>query len=160
MTPEEYGRLMEQERQKAKEWFAALSAAQPSAPLVVEFLRLFPDAEVRLRYFTTTGEPGFDVSVDLHGRYEFGMQLPVFFDPERSKVLSYGEPQFWIWEVATVTRGPSGIAGSSFNPAGERHFGSAEWRTIVEHGGDFSAIGYAMRTNQPVAGFKGRKIQP
>jgi len=155
MTPEEYARVMTQEVQKANEWFAALSAAQPSAPLVVEFLRLFPHAEVRFRYFTSTGEPGFDVEVDLHERYELGMQLPVRFDSEGLEVIGYGEPKFHLWEATNVVK-----RQTSRDPAGGRTFGSAEWRTLVAHGGDFSAIGYIMRTNQPIAGFRDRKSQP
>jgi hypothetical protein len=38
--------------------------------------------------------------------------------------------------------------------------GSAEWRALVERGGDFSAIGYTMITNRPVPGFAHRKVQP
>jgi hypothetical protein len=162
-TPEEVAQsltLLVREGEKGKARFAALDAVRDSAPYVSEFVRLFPGAEVNYRYFTSADEPGFDVGVDLHERYEFRMQLPVRFDSERRNVIGYGEPQFSIWEVATVTRGPSGIAQESFNPTGERHFRLAEWRTLVERGGDFSAIGYAMRTNQPVAGFRDRKIQP
>jgi hypothetical protein len=121
---------------------------------------VFPAAEVNYRYFTNADEPGFDVGVDLHGRYEFRMQLPVRLDSERRKVIGYGEPQFSIWEVATVTRGPSGIAQESFNPSGERRFSLAEWRTLVAHGGDFAAVGYTMVTNQPIPGFANRGLRP
>lgn len=162
-TPEQVAQsftVLLQESQKGKERFAALDAARPTAPYVSEFLRLFPSAEVNYRYFTGTEEPGFDVGVDLYERYEFRMQLPVHFDSERRKVVGYGEPQFVIWEAASVTRGPGGIAGTTLNPTGERHFGSAEWATLVERRGDFSAIGYLMRTNQAVPGFKTRKVQP
>lgn len=162
-TPEEVAQslaLLAREGEKGKVRFAALDAVRDSAPYVSEFVRLFPTAEVSYRYFTSTDEPGFDVGVDLHERYEFRMQLPVRFDSERSKVIGYGDPQFSIWEAASVTRGPSGIAGTTLNPAGERHFGSAEWRTLVEHSGDFTAIGYVILTNQSVAGFRDRKIQP
>jgi hypothetical protein len=162
-TPEEVAQsvtLLAREAEKGKARFAALDAVRDSAPYVSEFVRLFPGAEVNYRYFTSTDEPGFDVGVDLHERYEFRMQLPVHFDPEHRNVIGYGEPKFMIWEAASVTRGPSGGAQTTLNPAGERHFGSPEWRTLVEHGGDFTAIGYTMTTNRPVAGFAHRKAQP
>ena len=162
-TPEEVAQsltLLVREGEKGKARFAALDAARDTAPYVSNLVRLFPGAEVNYRYFTNTDEPGFDVGVDLHERYEFRMQLPVRFDSERLKVVGYGEPKFVLWEAASVTRGPSGIAGTTLNPAGERQFGSAEWRTIVEHDGDFTSIGYKMTTNQPVAGFAHRKVQP
>ena len=102
--------LLAREGQKGKERFAALDAVRTSAPFVSDFVRLFPSAEVNYRYFTSADEPGFDVGVDLHERYEFRMQLPVRFDSERLKVIGYGEPKFVIWEAASVTRGPSGMA--------------------------------------------------
>jgi len=110
---------------------------------------------VNYRYFTSADEPGFDVGVDLYERYKLTMQLPVRFDSERRKVIGYGEPKFYLVE-AVSQKGRE----TSHNPAGERRFGSAEWRMLVAHGGDFSAIGYLMRTNQPIAGFKDRKSQP
>ncbi len=148
--------FLAREREEGKARFAALDAVRDSAPYVSEFLRLFPAAEVNYRYFTTTTDgPGFDVEVDLYGRYQFTMQLPVRFDSERRKVVGYGEPKFYLAE-ATSQIGRD----TRYNPAGERQFGSAQWRTVVEHQGDFSAIGYPMHTNQPVAGFRERKNQP
>ncbi len=162
-TPEEVAQslaLLAREGQKGKERFAALDVVRASAPYVLEFLSLFPNAEVNYRYFASPDEPGFDVGVDLYDRYEFRMQLPVRFDSDRRGVVGYGEPRFVIWEAARVTRGPSGTAQTTLNSAGERHFGPAEWRTLVAHGGNFSVIGYVMSTNQPIAGFRDRKIQP
>src|SRR5436309_1648578 len=103
-TPEEVAQslaLLAREGEKGKARFAALDAVREAAPYVSEFVRLFPNAEVNYRYFTSMDEPGFDVGVDLYERYEFRMQLPVRFDPERRKVIGYGEPQFSIWEVAS-----------------------------------------------------------
>jgi hypothetical protein len=144
--------LLKKESEEGKKRFDALDAARPSAPYLGDFLRLFPKAEVHYRYFTTTDEPGFDVSVDLWERYVFTMQLPALFDPARRMVVGYGDPKFYLWEVA-------GVKGreTSYNPGGERRFGSAEWRRLVEKNGDFGAIGYAMITTRPVPGFKDRK---
>ena len=134
----------------------ALDAARSTAPYVSDFVRLFPKAEVHYRNFDAS--TGFDVTVDLHERYELTMQLPVRFDALSRSVSGYGEPHFYLWEVASVNRNKSGIAETRFNPAGERRFGSAEWNKIVESGGNFSAIGYTIISNQPVPGFKDRNI--
>jgi len=155
MTSEQFAELFNEEKSKADAWFAALDAAKPSAPLVAEFLRLFPNAVLNYKYFTSTGEPGFDVGVDLHERYDFRMQLPVRFDPEGSAVIGYGEPMFYLLEVASQNGG-----ATSYNPAGERQFGSANWRKIVQSGGDFSVIGYTTVTNRPILGFTQRNVQP
>jgi len=151
-----YAQLFREALQTANDSHSALDAARPSAPYISDFVRLFPAAEVRYRSFS--GGLGFDVTVDLFERYEFTMQLPVVLDSSRSKVIGYGEPRFTLWEAASVKRNKSGIAETTLNPAGERRFGSTEWPKIVEAGGDFSAIGYAMLTNRPVPDFSGRKI--
>jgi len=152
--------LIAREAEKGKERFAALDAVSNSAPYVSEFVQSFPNAKVSYRYFSSSDQPGFDVGVDLYDRYQFGMQLPVHFDTERRRVIGYGKPKFIIREVASVTRGSNGIAEVSYVSTGERHFGSADWQTLVAHGGDFAAIGYLMRTNQPVTGFEQRNVQP
>jgi len=141
-----------QESEKGNERFRALDGVRSSAPYVSEFIHLFPETEVNYRYFTGTDEPGFDLGVDLYGRYELGMQLPVLFDSSRRSVIGFGEPKFYLSEAASQ-KGRE----TSYNPAGDRKFGPAEWRKIVESEGDFRAIGYAMKTNQPVVGFKDRR---
>jgi hypothetical protein len=154
MTPEQYAELFKREKGKADAWFVALDAAKPSAPLVIEFMRLFPNAVVNYRYFTSTHEPGFNVGVDLHQRYELTMQLPVRFDPEGRTVVGYGDPKFYLVEAASQ-KGRE----TWYNHEGARHFGSDEWRKVVESGGDFSAVGYTMVTDRPVPGFAQRKVQ-
>jgi hypothetical protein len=147
--------LLARDGQKGKVRFAALDDVRDSAPFVSEFVHLFPGTEVNYRYFTSADEPGFDVEVDLYERYSLTMQLSVRFDSERRKVTGYGDPKFYLLEAASQTG-----RETRYDPGGARQFGSTEWRTLVEHAGDFSAIGYLMRTNQPVAGFRDRKNQP
>jgi hypothetical protein len=137
--------------------FKALDAARSSAPYLSDFLRLFPNAVVNYRYFTTPDEPGYDVSVDLYERYDFEMQLPVQFDTSRRNVVGYGQPQFYLWEVASVKRREFGTGEISYS--GGTNFYAAGWRKIVEKNGDFGAIGFIMITNQPVAGFRDRNIE-
>ncbi len=151
-----FAQMMRMAAEKGADSDRALDAARPSAPYVSDVVRLFPDAEVRHRNFDAS--LGFDVVVDLHGRYELTIQLPVVFDPAHRNVIGYGEPKFYLVEAASVIRNKSGIAETTLNPESERHFGSAEWRKVVEAGGNFGAIGYKMLTNRPVQGFKGRNL--
>jgi hypothetical protein len=134
---------------KGSRYFAGLDAARPPAPYVSDFVRLFPNAAVQYRYFTPGPEPGFDLTVILHGRYELTMQLPVTFDSSGDKVVGYGEPAFYLVEAEKV-EGRS----VSYATSGARQFGSAEWRRLVASHGDFGAIGYTMIKDQPVPGFE------
>lgn len=135
----------------------ALDAARSSAPYLADFVRLFPDAEVTMMYFSGDDEPGFIASVDLYERYDFRMFLPAHFDPSRRKVIGWGTAEFQINEVSSAMRNFTGIAQVEYDPHGSRTFYASSWKKIVENGGDFGAIGYTMLTNQPVRGFKNRK---
>ena len=134
---------------RAASYFAALKAAEPNAPYVSDFARLFPDTEVRYRYFAPGDQPGYDLHVLLYERYELTMQLSVRYNASGNRVVGYGEPHLYLLEV-------SGVQGRtiSYNSTNERKFGAREWQAIVGSGGDFSAIGYPMIQNQPVAKLK------
>jgi hypothetical protein len=148
----EYWTLLLQESEKGKERFKALDHARTSAPCLQDFLRLFPEAEVNYSYWGGSSEPGYVAEVDLHGRYEFELRLPVRFDSSRRSIIGCGEPTFCLRELAMQ-------AGRerSYNQASDRQFGTAEWRKIVESGGNFQAIGYSMVTDQPAPGYRDRK---
>ena len=156
ITQFQYNAELKAEQLKADNWFAALDAARPSATYVSQFVQLFPSAQVNYRYFTRTGEPGFDVSADLYERYELTMQLPVVFDSAGRKVVGYGEPKFVMGEAEKVERFKNGGASVWYDPSGELSFGSMEWKKIFASSGDFSAIGYSMKKNEPISGFKDR----
>jgi len=134
--------------------YAALDAAQASAPYLTNFVRFFPDAEVNYRHFG--GGFGYDVGVDLWGRYEFRMQLPLVFDLSGEEIVEYGEPMFLVLEFSEVNSSPDGIPATSFRGEGQRRFGSLEWQKIVEASGDFGAVGYHMITNRPIPGAESR----
>lgn len=144
-----YARMLMEAPKIADNRDAALDAARISAPYLTNFVRLFPEAEVLYRNFG--GGFGYSVSVDLHGRYEVWMQLPVIFDtPSRESVIGYGVPSFGISEFERVLLNKSGQLETWFKKEGQRGFGSVEWQKIVEANGDFDAIGYRMITNQPI----------
>jgi hypothetical protein len=141
---------------RGRTWFATLDAARDSAPFVSDFLRLYPRARVSYVYFAGP-EPGYNLEADLFERYELLMQLPVEFDSSGKKVTGYGEPKFYLHEVESVERLADGRSSTSYRGSSQRVFGSAEWRKIVDAGGDFRAVGYTMTKDQPVPGFKDRK---
>lgn len=134
---------------KGKRYLDGLDEARASAPYVSDFVRLFPNADVRNPYFSPGPGPGYDLFVVLHDRYELTMQLPVSFDWRGRNVIGYGEPNFYLREVEKVEDG-----GVWHNTSRERRFGSADWKKIVDSRGDFGAIGYAMIKDQPVPGLK------
>jgi hypothetical protein len=146
-----YWTQLAQESEKGKERFRALDQARSSAPYLQDFQRLFPEGEISYSYWGGTDEPGYVMEVDLHGRYEFELRLPVRFDASRRSVSGYGEPTFYLREFSKQ----EGQA-RTYNPAGEHRFGTSEWRKVVENGGSFQVIGCSIVSNQPVVGYQDR----
>jgi hypothetical protein len=151
-----YARTLKEASKFADNRDEALDAARIPAPYLTNFVRLFPEAQVLYRNFG--GGFGYSVSVDLHGRYEVWMQLPVIFDSSsRDNVIGYGEPSFGISEFERVLLNKSGQLETWFKKESQRGFGSVEWQKIVEANGDFGSIGYRMITNQPIPGAELRR---
>jgi hypothetical protein len=141
---------LERESKKGEAYFAGLRDAQGSAPVVQQFLRLFPAAQIRYRWFGRSNCPGFDGFVVLHGRYELTMQLPVDFDDAGRTVVGYGEPQFYLLEITQFERLPGGPSHISYGR--NLVFGSEEWEKVISANGDFRVIGWTLVTNEPVPG--------
>jgi hypothetical protein len=141
------------EGRRGRNYFAGLADAQSSAPVLRQFCNLFPKAQVTYTCFDGSDAPGFDAHVNLHGRYELTMQLPAIFDAAGRHVIGYGEPKFYLLEVGSVQLLPDGRSSTSYNAAGQRTFWPKEWEQIVARHGDFEAIGYTMKLDQPIAGF-------
>jgi hypothetical protein len=130
-----------------------ISPARSAGVYVSEFFRCFPSAKVRQG--SVGAGSGFEVNVDLFQRYEFTMQLVVQYDSLK-RIVSHDEPLFYIREVVGVD---IGLAEKPVIRIGEqRQFGAAEWKRLVDAGGDFRAIGFKIITNEPVAHFNDRKV--
>lgn len=128
---------------------AALDSVRPTAPYLSSFVRIYPNAEVTYRFYSTNHTLGFIAHVDLHGRYELELRLQPEFDKSYKKVVAYGEPRFQLIEIEKQ----EGSGRSYVGGATQRVFGAAEWQTILDHGGDFGVIGYFMITNRPAPGY-------
>jgi hypothetical protein len=146
--------LYQSDQKKGKAFIEALGAAQPTAPILIDFRRLFPGAKEKMSYFAANDEPGFDVEVYLYNRYQLTMKLPVNFDVSQTRVVGFGEPAFYLNEVSKVHITEGRAIGMSFDPSGALKFGPGKWRVLVENNGDFNAIGYSMKTNSPIADFE------
>ncbi|MEO6035632.1 MAG: hypothetical protein ABIQ35_10285 [Verrucomicrobiota bacterium] len=127
----------------------ALDSARPTAPYLSSFVRKYPDAEVTYRFYSADHKLGYIASVNLYGRYELELRLQPEFNWNHKKVVAYGEPSFSLVEIEKQ----EGSGRSYVGKTSERVFGATEWQTILEHGGDFGAIGFFMVTNSPAPGY-------
>lgn len=136
------------------DYAAAMADATKSIPFAADFMRLFPaNQRVFSYYLGDAGASSLAMEAFLFERYQMRMKISVAFDEERRKIKNFGEPEFQIREVAKVSRTLGGGWNIEFDTDGYRAFGAGEWQQLVTAGGDFSAIGYACKTNSPVAGF-------
>ena len=106
------------------------------------------------RHFITYGPNNVSIWNSVayfDGRYELTMQVPVQISSSTSGRMT-GQPQFHLREVSAVSVDPDGQVGAKFSR--EFVFGLAQWKNVVDAGGDFGAIGFKMNTGAPVKDFE------
>ena len=143
-------------RQKLKdspEYSKALNDALVEVPCARDFKKCYPLSRESFSSFNAKrGQPTLICMAGLYGRYVLRMDVEVTFDSSRTKVISYGEPIFCLVEVIGISPLPDdrvAITSTSI-----KEFGEEFWKTIVEHGGDFSSVGIELRKDAPVPGFE------
>lgn len=88
------------------------------------------------------------------GRYVLTMQVDVKVSADFDEVLTIrGTPEFHLREVERVRILDDGRVHASFSKNGGT-IGLAEWKRVVEAGGDFSMIGIKTTLDQPVKSFE------
>ena len=144
---------------------AALADATNSIPYAADFARVFPGAWGSFSYFIGgAGASTFNLEVLLFDRYELTMKVSVTFKEGQRKIQSFGDPEFLLLEVSKVEKirkvgvrpdgSPAVAEQLSLSSNRQQRFGTAEWKKIVESGGDFSVIGFPLITNSPAPGFE------
>ncbi len=130
-----------------------------TVPHVQEIMKIFPNAPTD--HFI--GQSGSDKNAGIWntvvyfgGRYQFGYQVDVIVDYKYNRISKIaGTPQFYLWEVATLTPSNSdGVVEATYNKSnGIPFIGEKQWNEIVAAKGDFSVVGIHLITNSPIAGF-------
>lgn len=110
-----------------------------------EFLRLYPDAYVDSMYSTGQyGTPTTQLRAAFYRRYVLTMQVPTYRTNAR--------PRFSLVEAGSIGQMADGRSelryGESWTITPE------QWDSLVKAGGDFSSIGIALKTNEPLPGFE------
>jgi hypothetical protein len=113
-----------------------------------DFEALFPDAEHFISYYTgTKGDPTWNSTVGLHGRYVLTVQFGIGFDASRTHPAMEGVPVFHLVELANIRENGYGYTDR------QMEFGLKEWNLLLESSGDFEVIGYPMTKGDPLDGF-------
>ena len=129
----------------------ALASGLTKIPAAREFRDLFADSRCEYSYYTGQyGSPTLTCKTLLHQRYVFAVQVNVKFDDTRTKVVSYAEPVFDLWEVESVQIIDGGGGHIRYGEL-QRKFGAQEWKKIREGKGDFSVVGVNLAKGKPVS---------
>src|SRR5688572_6183371 len=122
-------------------------------PCVREFRVLFPDAKVGVytkRFKTgTTSSQLTDVVYD---RYELTLSCGFEVNPKTLDIISYETPTILLVEISSVEGSVEGPLKTTY--ATNYRISQKQWDKIVASGGQFSAAGVDVRTNEPVAGIE------
>jgi hypothetical protein len=118
-----------------------------------QFNRLFPGSQNIISYYTgVVGPSAWTSSIGLHGRYVFKVHLEVGFDETRTKIVSYGPPTFYLYELTKID------VKTNQNPVISNTmvttFDGNSWARFVQAKCDFSVLGITLQTNNPVEHFE------
>jgi hypothetical protein len=120
-------------------------------PQLREFKTLFPDvAEYCYLATEPLGTNRWVLQTPMHERYILRMVTQFAGDATWTNVVSYEPPAFSILEFKDYDTAPMGRFG--FYPVAT--FGVTNWPKLSAARGDLSAIGIALRTNDPVKEFE------
>ena len=158
-TQEEFNKAVAEQLRISKLRHATLDAADRSQiPHMKDFLALYPDTVVQYLKISGADFPSLSVTTTLHDRYEFRMDIPVKYSDDHLKIVSYGEPQCHLMEVASVSTRDDGAGGIALKGTTggdlQKHFGINEWEALVESKGDFSVLGFKIEKGKPVPNFE------
>jgi len=130
-----------------------------TVPHVQEIMKIFPNAPTD----NFIGQSSYDKNIGIWntvvyfgGRYQFGYQVDVIVDYKHNRISKVaGIPQFYLWEVATLTPlNSDGVIEATYNKSNDIPFiGEKQWNKIVAAKGDFSVVGIHLITNSPIPGF-------
>jgi hypothetical protein len=133
--------------------FATLDAVDRSKiPHVREFLALYPQATVRYLDFAETEFPGLSLDAMLYDRYVLNLRLPVDYSADSRAIVKYGDPQFLLTEISSVTELAGRLHETMYGSL-QLHFGAVEWAKVVAAKGDLSVLGQPLEKGKPVKDF-------
>lgn len=119
-------------------------------PPAAEMEKLFDDCRHYIVYTGRESVSTWNATAFFGGRYELTMQVPVEIKSKNNGSM-IGEPSFSLREVEMVSVSSSGQVGASFSRG--INFDKSQWKKVRESGGDFSSIGFSLKTT-PVPNFQ------
>jgi hypothetical protein len=158
-TQEEFNKALDEQVGISKLRHATLDAVdRTKIPNLNDFLSLYPDAVIQYLKVSGADFPSLSITTTLYDRYELRMDIPVKYSDDHLKVVGYGQPEWHLMEVASVSTRGDGAGGIELGGTNggdlQKHFGTKEWGALVESKGDFSVLGFKIEKGKPVPNFE------
>ncbi|MDA7920905.1 hypothetical protein N9B73_04030 [Verrucomicrobiales bacterium] len=116
-----------------------IAQIQPAA----EMETLFDECRHFIIYTGSESVSTWNATAYFDGRYQLTMQVPVEIESARLGTM-IGEPRFFLNEVDVVSLRDSGQVSVSYSRS--FNFDVDEWQKVFSSGGDFSSIGFTLKT--------------
>ena len=133
-----------------------LESVRKSVAFVGEFEQLFSGGctsfrETKEHSGRTHSAWTFDAKIGFYGRYILNADLPIIVDG-RFEVVGTSNVRLSVHTLREIHRRGDTLH-MSYEPNCQFSFGLQDWKKLVAARGDFSAIGYDMVTDAPLADF-------
>ncbi len=137
---------------RPEQYQAIHQSARTALPIAVEMEQLFGTADHFITHFGSRSEASnlWNTVAFFGGRYELTMQVKIRVDYDKNQIEVVGDPEFYLVEVRSIKVYDDGRTDGQYDR--NFRFTKEEWKTVSEHKGDFSVIGFELKT-EPVAGF-------
>lgn len=123
---------------------ATVRSAHTAIPVAVEIEQLFPETDHFITHFGfDTGPKTWNTEAYFGDRYHLTMQVKVNIDYVANQVKLIGEPVFFLTEIERIE--PLGSGHYKGDVGRFIQFDLDEWKTLFEHGGDLSSIGFIVK---------------
>jgi hypothetical protein len=134
----------------------ALESGIHSGSVVGDFNRTYTNCDNIISYFTSGAQGGslWNSSVAFYDRYVLRVRVPIKLDDSLTRIVAYGEPAFYLWEVSSFTHENDRLRISREQLA---VLTPGQWQTLLSHGGDILTLGIPIKTNALVPGFNDRE---
>jgi len=129
-----------------------VARALEELPLLRAFKNRFPDSRHFISYITgKDGRTTWNSKAALFSRYVLQMRVSASIDRNTLKVRLDAEPTFELKEVTAITALPDGRQQVFYGK--NIVFNAADWKRLEASGGDFEALGFKLKKDQPIKGF-------
>ncbi len=129
----------------------AVKVGTTSLAAASEFSATFPVSRRSVSYCDGRyGQPTWQSSTTLFGRYILTMQMPVRIGRFGMSVEPSGSPTWTLTEVTSVSGSPSGQTSIEYGDV--RDISADQWKLIVDANGKVEQVIHELNTTSPVAG--------